>query len=472
MLTCKICDYSFKNKRSLSTHITLTHKIKVIDYVVQYIHDGIRPLCFTCNKETRYTGQTFKKYCIEHSYLAEHEGGRKGGQAKAWNKGLTKACDVRIALQAESIKCENNPFYGKRHTQETITKIRTTKLLSRSDFAKRITECSNDFELLTTYNNYFSRQQQYLELRCKKCDTILEKTLQTLERGTVCHICFPSSSSNAEREIYEYIISLGIKDVKANVKYIISPKELDIYIPSKNLAIEYNGLYWHSDMNDINKYAHKNKTKACNEKGILLLHIFSDEWEQKQEICKSIIQHKLKIAKRRIYARKCEIRQLDKNKAKQFLQRCHISGSAKCKIAFGLFYNDELVSVLTLRKPIQKRYNNTIEIARFANELYTHISGGFSKLLKYAIEWCDDSIKTIISYADLRFSDGSVYEKNNFICVKDTGISYWYNDGRKRFDRSAFKAKDRKSEAQIATENRVSKVYGCGSLLYEMRIRK
>ena len=67
-----------------------------------------------------------------------------------------------------------------------------------------------------------------------------------------------------------------------NCRNIIAPLEIDIFIPSKNIAIEYDGLYWHSSNKfsgrTIEKKYHLNKTEQCLKKGIKLIHIFENEW--------------------------------------------------------------------------------------------------------------------------------------------------------------------------------------------------
>tara|TARA_Y100000310_G_C20671249_1_gene810430 strand:- start:969 stop:2192 length:1224 start_codon:yes stop_codon:yes gene_type:complete len=405
-----------------------------------------------------------------HSKNAERLGGKKGGKAQAWNKGLTKNIDTRLAKQAKSMLGEKNHFYKKQHTQESINKIKIAKLISRSEFAKRILLRSTDFELLTTYEDYFSRQQQYLQLKCKKCNTIQEKTLQAFERGSICYVCFPNNTSNEERELRAFIEHITDETLIYNSRKIISPKELDIYIPSKNIAIEYNGLYWHS-RDDKDKNDHKLKTLLCRDKDIKLIHIFSDEWKYKRNICKSIIKHKIGITKNRIFARKCVIKEVNSSSASKFFNDSHISGYSPSKIIFGLFYESKLVSALSLRKPRHNAYVHSIEICRFASQLNTSVIGGFSKLLKHVIRWCyNNNINKIITYADLRFNNGDVYKKNSFTFIKDTGLDYWYTDGVHRYNRFKFRAQNGVSEKEVALKAKVTRIYGCGNNLYEMKL--
>jgi G:T-mismatch repair DNA endonuclease (very short patch repair protein) len=68
-----------------------------------------------------------------------------------------------------------------------------------------------------------------------------------------------------EREVYEFILSLYNKEIIRNDRTVLNGKELDIYLPDYNLAIEFNGLYWHSE-DYVGKNYHLNKTIECEKK--------------------------------------------------------------------------------------------------------------------------------------------------------------------------------------------------------------
>ena len=161
-MKCKICKMSFENKRSFATHLQTKHKITSKEYTIKYLSKKNAHLCNICKKETRYVSFAFKEYCKKHGNHAERIGGKKGGKARAWSKGLTKETDSRLARQSKKVSGSGNHFYGKRHTQKTINKIKIAKLVSRSVFAKQILLRDTEFELLTSYEDYFSRQEQSL----------------------------------------------------------------------------------------------------------------------------------------------------------------------------------------------------------------------------------------------------------------------------------------------------------------------
>lgn len=464
-MKCKICGFENENKKKFCNHINAVHKMKIIDYVIEYMFSGIRPLCPICNAETRYSSFSFKKYCNCHSHIAESEAGRIGGKAIAWNKGLTKNDDKRIHGNVGSL----NPFYGKHHTIETKKKISNTKTLNNNELDKRF-DIREDIVPIPE-QAYVNRQKQHLLFKCTTCGTLSKKTLKAFEEGSTCPVCFPNGSSIDEREVVKFIEDLGFT-VERNNRSLISPKELDIYIPSKNLAIEYNGLYWHSEFkNDNAKLCHKEKTLLCDNLGISLFHIFSDEWKHKNDIVKSMIMHRLGVTNERLYARNCKVAVVPVVDSVSFFNETHISGNVKSKITFGLYNNGNLISCVSLRIPRQKRYEGYIEIARFSTKRNCIVVGGFSKLMKSVELWAKENGNIgIISYADLRFGKGNVYLDNGFSFLKDTGIDYWYTNGNVRFNRFKFRAQNGVTEKDVASTAGVSKIYGCGSFLYKKNI--
>lgn len=466
-MICQICNFQGEGK-IFSNHLQSIHKISSIKYTVDYLYGGIQPQCENCGKETRYVAFSFKRFCKNCALVASSIAGSKGGKASAWNKGKTKKTDVRLLNQSEKMRGANNPFFGKSHTEDTINKMRFSKIVSGADFESRILEREKDFDLITNYEEYFSRQKQYLEFRCKKCETITKKTLQAFERGSSCPTCNPVGTSQAEKEIGTFIQSLGL-EVEYNNRSILSPKEIDIYVPAKKFAIEHNGLYFHSIINRgiRDRHYYLNKKKNAKLLGINLIHIFSDEWIRKREICKSMIKNRLGLIDKKIFARKCELREVTAKEAKSFFESNHISGYVPSLVRFGLYYENELVLCLSLRKPRQKKYKGLIEISRFASKINTNVVGGLTKLLKKSESWTkSENLEGILTYADLRFGNGDGYVEAGFVFKKETGPDYWYSDGQSRFDRFKFRSANGKTEKDIVLENNLFKINGCGSNIF------
>lgn len=271
--------------------------------------------------------------------------------------------------------------------------------------------------------------------------------------------------SSGEIELANFCTQeLGV-DIQTNVKNILpSHKELDIYIPGKQVAIEFNGVYWHSQ---VDKNYHLHKTEECGKLGIRLLHIWEDLWISKKEIYKSLISSSLNMYKEKIYARKCVCKEISSQDYKNFLEKNHIQGAVNSSIRLGLYYNNELVQVAGWGKSRFKK--GEIELHRMCTKLYTQVVGGFSKLIKHS------NLKEFISYIDRSLFDGMGYIKTNFSILGETPPSYFYfRNGIGRVNRlSAQKNKlpqilpvfnPNLSEYQNMINNGYMRIYDCGNL--------
>lgn len=198
---------------------------------------------------------------------------------------------------------------------------------------------------------------------------------------------------------------------------------------------------------------------------------FEDEWNFKNSLCMSMLENKMGITQVKIGARKTICKPVPKNAAKIFLEQNHISGHTQASYFWGLYCHSELISVISFRKPFIKKYKNAIEIARFASKRNCIIVGGLSKLIKESEKNLEE-YDYILTYADRRFGEGEAYKKIGFSLIGKTGQDYFYTDGNVRYNRFKFRARNKKTEKQIAIENGVHKVYGCGSVIYKKEITK
>ena len=282
-----------------------------------------------------------------------------------------------------------------------------------------------------------------------------------------------------EYEIYQYLCNLiGEDKVQRRCKGILDGNyELDIYVPSENFAIEYNGLYWHSEIAKDKNY-HLRKTDECNSKGIRLFHIFEDEWLEKSEIIKSMLSNIFGKTEHKIYARKCEIKEISTNDAKSFLNENHLQGYCVSKYRLGLFFNNELISVMTFGKSRHFVGHNEdkMELLRFANKININVIGGASKLFSYFIKKYNP--KEIVSYADKRWSEGHLYDVLGFMKYNESKPNYYYIVGRKRIYRFNLRKsilvekygcpKDM-SEREFCLKQKWYRIYDCGCLCYIWR---
>ena len=281
--------------------------------------------------------------------------------------------------------------------------------------------------------------------------------------------------SNFENEINDFINSLNIKTIKKERK-ILNGNEIDIFVPNYNLGIECDGLYWHSELYKNMNY-HLEKTLKCNEKNIRLLHIFEDEWINKQNIIKSIISNILHKNENKIYARKCVIKNVDNQIKQSFLNDNHLQGDVISSINIGLYHNDELISIMCFGK---KRLNlghknvieNEYELLRFCNKLNTSVIGGASKLFKYFIKTYNPN--EIISYCDRRYGKGLLYEILGFKFKHFSKPNYYYIIGNNRKNRFKFRKNElvkqgfdkNKSEHEIMKEQKIYRIYDCGNYVF------
>lgn len=365
--------------------------------------------------------------------------------------------------------------YGVVHPGqiESVRAINGKK--ARERFSKLLDQYLINLELEIVSN--YKDAHEKIDFRCTKCGHVFTHSWNGVQQGYKCPKCYPrtAGTSKAEKEVGDFIKSFGI-DIEENRRNIIPPKEIDIFIPSMNIAIEYNGLYWHSEavIND-SKY-HLNKTNLCEENGIRLIHIFEDEWIFKQDIVKNRLKQILNVKQDRkvIYARKCIIKPIPCNLKNQFLDTYHIQGKDISKVYFGAYYENELVSVMTFshgnisKGSIKK---DTIwELNRFCSKDDYIIPGIASKLLKYFqknYEW-----QEIFSYADRRWSQGNVYTKLGFEFMHYTSVNYWYIRDFERVHRFNLRKrpdepKD-KTEFELREEEGYVRVYDCGSIKYKM----
>lgn len=233
------------------------------------------------------------------------------------------------------------------------------------------------------------------------------------------------SVSNGEMQLYEYVKSLGVKCIPSHRK-LLDGYEVDVFIPDHNIAIEYNGLYWHSEYTGCKdrKY-HLNKTDKCEEQGVQLFQIYDCEWNDpvKQNIWKSIISVKLGLTTNKIYARVCHTKKITSKESRKFLEENHLEGFVGAEQHFGLYHKDTLVSVMSFGKSRFK--TDEYEIVRHATLLNTVVVGGRSKLLKC---YTGDNL---ISYANRRFSS---ILTNNISSVYEFTEPSWYGFSRKDYD--------------------------------------
>jgi hypothetical protein len=359
---------------------------------------------------------------------------------KKWETTNLKMYGFKTPLQDKSVSIKSHNTllnnWGVSHISksELIKDIKKNKryILEKNNTCLTISKYSkligDKFKIL----NYKDKIFNILDLRDNTEFRISLRILRDrlkwnkTEISTLLNPIGSKCTSGLEINLKNWLLSLNIL-FNENNRNIIFPKELDIYIPSLNLAIEFNGLYWHSE-DFIDKNYHLDKSLKCQEKGIHLLHIFEDDWIFKQDIIKSIILNKLNINLCKIYARQCEIRVIEDSKLiREFLDKNHIQGYSQSSIKLGLYYNNELVSLMTFGY----RHTNSkkeFELIRFCNKINLNVIGAASKLFNYFKK--NYQFTDLISYSDFSLFDGKLYQTLGFTKQHLSKPNYfWVVDG-------------------------------------------
>jgi hypothetical protein len=376
-------------------------------------------------------------------------------------------------------KLKSDKTKNEKYGDTNIFKTSYFKEISKNTREK---STFDKYQLLVNNNEY--ELLSYLDLSFKlkhyKCGEICDITLHQLYdrhliNNSLCLYCYPIAENDSipEKEIMNFVLELGFDDAIKD-KTILEGKELDIYIPSMNLAIEHNGLYYHNEKNKDRNY-HLDKSKCCHNKGIHLLHIWGDEWFNKKEIIKSIIKNQLNKSDIKIYARKCNIEVIKDNKiVKNFLNDNHIQGFVQSNIKLGLYYNDELVSLMCFGS--NNRNGNRLELLRFCNKLNTNVVGSGSKLFKYFLN--NFNYDNIISFSDIRLYDGNLYKQLGFVVTNINKPDYYWTKDMSRLHKSNFTKKKlqkngydtiNKTENEIMYERGYSKIFNCGQVRWEYK---
>ncbi len=355
---------------------------------------------------------------------------------------------------------------------------------------KRYTQYIEENDLKLEFIDHISYSEHNI-FKCLECgeEFMIDNQLFRLRLKNKHRICTncndpkESQKSYSEKEIEEFLKENYNKNVILNSREIIKPNELDLYLPEEKLAIEFNGVYWHSEVYR-DKNFHLNKTNICEQNQIHLIHIYEDDWKYKRDIVKSRLLNLLGKSSK-IFARKCELKEISNKEVKDFLELNHLQGYCVSKINLGLFFKNELVSLMTfggLRKNLgSKNQEGKYELLRFVNKLNFTVVGGAEKLFKYFL----DKYKPleVISYADRSWTmknGNSLYEKLGFKFEKETQPNYSYVVNLIRENRFKYR-KDvlvkegfdsNKSEHEIMLEREIYRIYDSGQLKFVYNNKK
>lgn len=363
------------------------------------------------------------------------------------------------------------------HSKNNMLLNRRIKILNKIFHGNRL---NNEVLPLFLESEYIDVNKKY-KFKCKKCNYIFE---DNLDDGKIprCNKCYPYIiNSKSEFEIIDFLKSIYSGKIIHGDRKILKGKEIDIFLPKLKLGIEFNGLYYHSEISGgkLKKY-HLNKTNLCKSVNINLIQLYEDEWLNKKEIVKSRLKSILNKLNFKIFARKCNIKKVSTKECNNFLNNNHLQGQDTSTVKLGLYYNNELVSLMTfgcLRKSLGSlKKQNEWELYRFCSKLNTSVIGSANKLLQYFIK--NYKPLKIISYCDKRWSTGNLYKTLKFNFISESSPNYFYTkDHYKRYNRFGFRKnilKDRLlkfdnslSEWDNMKNNGWDRIWDCGCQKYE-----
>ncbi len=377
----------------------------------------------------------------------------------------------------EKIKETNLERYG---VENPMMNDSIKELSKKSSFLKYGSDNYNKSELLHSFTiigndkNYIKYLDSNISLfNCEKGHTfeinIHNYYNRRYSNTSLCTVCNPigDSKSIKEKNLLEFI--------QKNYSGEIIPSyrdglEIDIFLPELKLGFEFNGLYWHSEKFKEKSY-HLDKTNYFKDRDIRIIHIWEDDWIFKESIVKSQIHNLLGLNTNKLFARKCVIKNVSTKEARIFLDENHIQGFVNSSFKIGLYYEDELISIMTFdsfegRKKMEEGGYN---LSRFCNRLDYNVVGGASKLLSYFIK--EYNSKRIVSYADKDWSVGSLYYTLGFENIGESKPDYKYIVGDKRVHKSKYrksKLKTTLTEKQATEKIGISRIYDCGKIKFEL----
>lgn len=379
---------------------------------------------------------------------------------------------VEYPMQSENVKItRDNTNLNKYGVKSFVQTEEYWEKRRHSTITKRGCEhTSQDPEVRKKYQNTIFQKYNGAN-SLSEVPEILDKIEKTMmERyGVPSALCLPENRQygKTQTEIKDWLNSFGF-NFESDYQ-ILDGKELDLYEPTLNLAIEYCGLYWHNEMSKtprLRRY-HYDKYLKCTEKNVRLITIFEDEWKQRNEPCKNFIKSLICKCSQKVYARNCVIKNISLEEHKIFCNQHHILGSNRLSvIAFGIYYKDELLGTVSLGRHHRGLKDIVLDRLCFKNNF--SVIGGASKLFKECIIWAKNhGHNKILSWSDNRWSAGKVYQKLNFVLEKEYGPDYSYVDIAKPYERISKQSKKKKqfsllTEKQLCLEQGLARIWDCG----------
>lgn len=372
-------------------------------------------------------------------------------------------------LAHNHIRGQGCPICGKEYAQNW-------RKCNYKNFIDESNKRFNDEYSFPNINDEYENSHSIITIKHNNCGTVFRKIAcdHITSPFGGCPKCY-NNRSRPEEELKEFVRTLINDSVMCNERHVLPKYEIDVYIPSFRVGFEFNGLFWHCELFKDNNYHLSKLEDALNHK-ISLYQFFEDEWFYKKDIVKSIIRNCLKKNSDKIYARQCIVKEVNYQDSVAFFKQNHLQGYCNSKYRYGLYYNDNLVSMMMFSKA-RINTNNThheYEMTRFCNKINTTVVGGASKLFNFFIKTINPI--SIVSYADRRYSQGKLYENLGFNIYNKSKPNYFYIVNKKRINRfslrkdiliSKYNCPKDITEHEFCYNNKWYRIYDCGCLCYE-----
>jgi len=496
MVKCLECEKEFK--QITNRHLKFAHNLTTFQYKEKYPDSELfdKKILEFFSERSKKANELRKGVSRSESIKQKIKDTKSKQIIVPWNKGIAQTKETKDKLSQSGIlrhrkwhEQNTHPQVGLKLPKETKEKIsqsmisyarkNTDELKERAKKAI-ITKVNNGYyeklalRTIEKYKEIFkeldfstlSYNDGLVELSCNKCNTIHTRSIKSYHHQRMCRGCYPTLNYKTENELYDYINSLGIKIIRGDKSILSNNFEIDFLLPEYNIGIEYNGLYWHSEKNGKGKFYHLTKRNKCLEKGINLIQIFEDEWLNKLDIVKNRLSSILGFGNK-YYARKSVVKEISSNIAKDFINQHHIYGYTAASLKYGLYIENVLIAVMTFTRPTraknQLKSNYDYELSRYCSK--GRVLGGASKLFSHFIKDVNPDI--VVSYSDLRWGIGDLYEKLGFNFIGNTLPNYWYtNDYKFRIYRFNLRKTKFDNPDLTEWENRLNqgydRVWDCG----------
>ena len=392
------------------------------------------------------------------------------------SKALYKGQDIPVEVTCEEhgtwITSPTRLWHNRECPRCSYDKVSKDRALPRKEFLRR---CHSVYGKDYSYKDtIYKSTADDISVWCKKHKREFTCNAGLHFRGLApCPQC-SARNSGPQRKVQDFL--QGKLGLEIEINYKITPDvEVDIFAPSHRIAVEINGVYWHNDTRpNRGREYHIDKTLECKRLGIQLLHLWDFEITNQWPQLSKMLTHKFEKSPNKIGARKLEVRLLTSTEQKGFFEQNHMQMATRCSIAYGLISTKgNILAAMSFGKP---RFSTKAEweLLRFATKGGGTVQGGASKLLK-AFER-EHNPKSIVSYANLRWSQGKLYKNLGFEFQNRSNPSYFYFQGSIRVSRYAAQKhrlasfletfNPKLTEEENMRLNGFLRVWDCGNLVF------